>query len=64
MAKKEANLFVMLVNKSVLIFCPLFLFFCFSNSDSVINAHRDLGDAKRDGECLIKGCVPAVYIIE
>ncbi|WP_235181175.1 hypothetical protein [Pseudomonas syringae] len=33
-----------------------------NNSDSLINAERDLGNAKRDGECLIMGCVPADYI--
>ncbi|WP_234709763.1 hypothetical protein, partial [Pseudomonas amygdali] len=33
-----------------------------NNSDSLINAERDLGNAKRDGECLIMGCVSADYI--
>jgi len=33
-----------------------------NNKDSLINAERDLGNATRDGECLIKGCVPADYI--
>ncbi|MBC8999895.1 DUF637 domain-containing protein [Pseudomonas sp. N40(2020)] len=32
------------------------------NKESLINAERDLGNATRDGECLIKGCVPADYI--
>lgn len=33
-----------------------------NNKDSVMNAFRDLGNATRDGECLIKGCVPSSYI--
>lgn len=33
-----------------------------NNNDSLINAERDLKNATRDGECLIKGCVPADYI--
>ncbi len=33
-----------------------------NNSDSLINAERDLGNAKRAGECLIMGCVPTDYI--
>ncbi|WP_256585084.1 hypothetical protein [Pseudomonas sp. Irchel s3b2] len=32
------------------------------NAESLDNAVRDLGSAVRDGECLIKGCVPAKYI--
>ncbi|MFJ2485443.1 DUF637 domain-containing protein [Pseudomonas sp. NPDC087639] len=32
------------------------------NKDSLMSAERDLGNATRDGECLIKGCVPADYI--
>lgn len=32
------------------------------NEDSLKGAERDLGNAMRDGECLIKGCVPSTYI--
>lgn len=33
-----------------------------NNRDSLVNAERDLKNAVRDGECLIKGCVPSGYI--
>lgn len=32
------------------------------NEISLGRAEEDLSNAKRDGECLIKGCVPADYI--
>ena len=32
------------------------------NSEKLKNAKKDLEHAIRDGECLIKGCVPANYI--
>ncbi len=33
------------------------------NSEKLKNAKKDLEHTTRDGECLIKGCVPADYII-
>lgn len=32
------------------------------NEDSLKGAERNLGNVMRDGECLIKGCVPSTYI--
>jgi len=32
------------------------------NQTSLSRAESDLGNTVRDGECLIKGCVPATYI--
>lgn len=32
------------------------------NEKSLTKAEQDLNNAIRDGECLIKGCIPADYI--
>lgn len=29
-----------------------------------MGASKDLSNARRDGECLIKGCIPAKYILK
>lgn len=34
------------------------------NKDKLIDSFRDLSNIKRDGECLIKGCVPSEYLIK